>query len=85
MWCKFPYNENFVVFAKKHASGNGNLIINFAWPYIEYCNLIGFATSVVVAQVPCATGWWRQTGVLRVCYGLPTSSMVASAIFDLNL
>ena len=33
MWCKFPYNENFVVFAKKHADGNGNLIINFAWPY----------------------------------------------------
>jgi len=34
MRCKFPYNENFVVFAKKHAGGNGNLIINFAWPYI---------------------------------------------------
>ena len=33
MWCKFPYNENFVVFAKKHVGGNGNLIINFAWPY----------------------------------------------------
>ena len=33
MQCKFPYNENFVVFAKRmHADGNGNLIINFAWP-----------------------------------------------------
>ena len=32
MYCKFPYNENFLVFAKKHAGGNGNLIINFAWP-----------------------------------------------------
>ena len=31
MQCKFPYNENFVVFAKKYAGGNGNLIINFAW------------------------------------------------------
>jgi len=26
------HNENFVVFAKKHAGRNGNLI-NFAWPY----------------------------------------------------
>ena len=34
MRCKFPYNENFVIFAKKHAGGNGNLIINFTWPYI---------------------------------------------------
>jgi len=25
-------NENFVIFAKKWAGGNGNLIINFAWP-----------------------------------------------------
>ena len=33
--------------------------------YIEYCNLIGFATSVVVAQVPYAMGWWRQTRVLQ--------------------
>ena len=33
MQCKFPYNENFVVFAKKQAGGNGNLIINFARPY----------------------------------------------------
>ena len=32
MRCKFPYNENFMVFAEKHAGGNGNLIINFAWP-----------------------------------------------------
>jgi len=32
MRCKFPYNENFMVLAKNHASGNGNLIINFAWP-----------------------------------------------------
>ena len=38
MWCKFPYNENFVVFCKKHVGGNGNLIINFAWPY-ELCPL----------------------------------------------
>jgi len=35
MWCKFPYNENFVVFPKKHVGGNRNLIINFAWPNIE--------------------------------------------------
>ena len=33
MRCKFPYNENFVVFGKKHVGRNGNLIINFAWPY----------------------------------------------------
>ena len=33
MWCKFPYNENFVALAKKYAGGNENLIINFAWPY----------------------------------------------------
>ena len=33
MRCKFPYNENFVVaIFKKHAGGNGNVIINFAWP-----------------------------------------------------
>jgi len=32
MRCKFPYNENFVALAKKHAGGNGNLIVNFAWP-----------------------------------------------------
>ena len=32
MRCKFPFNENFVAFAKKHAGGHGNLIINFAWP-----------------------------------------------------
>ena len=32
MRCKFPYNENFVALAKKHAGGNRNLIINFAWP-----------------------------------------------------
>ena len=25
----------FVVLAKKHAGRNGNLIINFAWPYNE--------------------------------------------------
>ena len=31
-----PYTENFVVLAKRHAGGNGNLIINFAWPYIEH-------------------------------------------------
>ena len=30
------YTENFVVLAKNHAGGNGNLIINFAWPYIEH-------------------------------------------------
>jgi len=36
MLCKFPYNENFVVFAKKHAGGNGNLIINFAWPKVQF-------------------------------------------------
>jgi len=31
---QIPYNDNFVIFAKKkHAGGNGNLIINFAWPY----------------------------------------------------
>jgi len=36
MWCKFPYNENFVVFPKKHAGGNRNLIINFAWPYHDF-------------------------------------------------
>jgi len=35
MWCKFPYNENFVVFAKKHAGGNRNLIINFVWPNVD--------------------------------------------------
>ena len=35
MRCKVPYNENFVVFAKKHAGGSGNLIINFAWPYAK--------------------------------------------------
>jgi len=34
MRCKSPYNENFVVFAKKHAGGNENLIINFAWPNV---------------------------------------------------
>jgi len=32
MRCKLPCNENFVVLAKKHAGGNRNLIINFAWP-----------------------------------------------------
>jgi len=36
MWYKFPYNENFVALAKKHAGGNGNLMINFAWPYVSY-------------------------------------------------
>jgi len=35
MRCKFPYNENFVIFAKKDEGGNGNLIINFAWPMRE--------------------------------------------------
>jgi len=35
MRCIFPYNENFVVFAKKYAGGNGtDLIINFTWPYM---------------------------------------------------
>jgi len=33
MRCKLPYIENFVVLAKKHAGGNWNLMINFAWPY----------------------------------------------------
>jgi len=31
MQYRFPYNEKFVVFGKKHAGGNGNLIINFIW------------------------------------------------------
>ena len=26
-------NENYQAVAKKHAGGNGNLTINFAWPY----------------------------------------------------
>ena len=25
-------NENYLAVAKKHAGGNGNLTINFAWP-----------------------------------------------------
>ena len=36
---KFSYNENFVAFAKKHAGGNGNLIINFAWPKPQIPNI----------------------------------------------
>jgi len=39
---KFSYNENFVVFAKKHVGGNGNLIINFAWPKLKFEILFSF-------------------------------------------
>jgi len=39
MRCKLPYNKNFVVLAKKHAGGNGNLMINFAWPSLNLCHV----------------------------------------------
>jgi len=45
MRCKFPYNENFVVFAKKHVGGNGNLIINFAWPNENVFGSINIASD----------------------------------------
>ena len=41
--------ENFVVFAKKHAGGNGNLIINFAWPNrsiaMDHCQSVLYLES----------------------------------------
>jgi len=39
MWCKLPY-EKFVVLAIKHAGGNGNLIINFSWPYTVHVHVL---------------------------------------------
>ena len=66
MWCKFPYNENFEVFPKKHAGGNENLIINFAWPNHAYV----YMTSPLSDHTPafclaCLTGthitlWYRD-------------------------
>ena len=45
MWCKLPYNENFVVLAKKHVGGNGNLIINFTWPNRDWAE--NFKTLII--------------------------------------
>ena len=53
-------NENFMVFAEKHAGGNGNLIINFAWPYIgSYIMPMGKYLEQALAfcvHLQCLTG-----------------------------
>ena len=61
MRCKFPYNENFMVFAKKHAGRNGNLIINFAWP-----NLISTDDQVMQTIANNQLVSWIMSGTHNV-------------------
>ena len=49
MQCKFPYNENFVAFAKKDVGGNGSIILNFAWLYV-YGIFVGQSAYPILDQ-----------------------------------
>ena len=66
MRCKLPYNENFVVPAKKHAyaGGNENLMINFAWPNVLYsiteslnCVIANFKQNMMITNPNLLSSW----------------------------
>jgi len=60
----------FVVFAKNHADGNGNLIINFSWPKIV-CRIV-VNLNLLLSKFAM---WMLQ--VLIVCFDMSNTLYMA--------
>ena len=49
MWYKLPYDEKFVVLEKKHAGGNGDLIIDL----LNSINMVSYPNPSMFSDKSC--------------------------------